>query len=125
MAKTEGRIRYLWQFDRLANVAEVFKLPSLRHVNTVNLTAPGVSDDPTPDIVVLSPKGNRFYVALRGPHPQTGAHASAGTTPGLGVVKITNRGANGSLTHVLHTNFVNPIDDSQESDPHGISARRK
>lgn len=125
MAKTEGRIRYLWQFDRLANVAEVFRLPSLRHVNTVDLTASGVASDPTPDIVVLSPIGNRFYMALRGPKPQTGAHAAAGTTPGLGIVSITNRGADGSLTRVLHTSFVNPIDDSQESDPHGITMRQK
>jgi hypothetical protein len=125
MGKTEGDVKYLWQFDRLANVAEVFRLPSKQHVRTVDLTAGGASGDPTPDIVALSPKGDRFYVALRGPKPQTGAHAAVGSTPGLGIVALSDQGAGGSLSHVLATSFSNPIDGSQESDPHGCTARLK
>jgi hypothetical protein len=93
MALTTNR-RYLWQFDRLANKAEVFRTPSTKFVcpppgtsgtpvpvGTVNLVTPGVSDDLienslSPDIVATSPLGNRFYLALRGPKPQTGAHAA-------------------------------------------------
>ena len=61
MVKTEGNVKYLWQFDRLANVAEVFRLPSKKHVNTVDLTASGVSSDPTPDLGALAPHGTRIY----------------------------------------------------------------
>jgi hypothetical protein len=125
MGLTSGSVRYLWQFDRIANVAEVFRLPSTQHVRTVDLTASGVSTDPTPDLVDASPRGDRFYVALRGPKPQTGAHASVGTTPGLGIVTITDGGANGSLTHVLRTSWPSPVNSSEESDPHGICVRRK
>jgi hypothetical protein len=114
--------RFLWQFDRLANEAQVFnprKNPP-RHVGRVDLITPGLTTDPTPDIVDLSPKGNRFYVALRGPQPQTGAHASAGNTPGLGIVSLRRNGRTGALTHVLRTTFTNPITGAEESDPHGL-----
>jgi hypothetical protein len=117
--------RYLWQFDRLANEAQIFDTnedpPAL--VTTVDLVTDGVSDDPTPDLVDVSPSGSIFVVALRGPSPQTGAHASDGTTPGLGIVEITDGGAGGRLTHVLPTTFENPLDGSEESDPHGAAVR--
>jgi DNA-binding beta-propeller fold protein YncE len=119
MAITAGG-HYLWQFDRLANVAEIYRLPSGRHAFTVDLTATGVSSDPTPDLVALSPIGNRIYAALRGPKPQTGAHASMGSTPGLGIVNISHGGAYGGLFAILPTEFRNPEDGSEESDPHGI-----
>lgn len=125
MGKTMGTIRYLWQFDRMANVAEVFRLPSGRHVATIDLTETSASHDPTVDLVSLSPQGDRFYATLRGPKPQTGAHAAHGETPGLGIVTITQDGASGSLSHVLATSFTNPLDDSEESDPHGITVRRR
>jgi hypothetical protein len=115
--------RFLWQFDRLANEAQVFdprKKGQPRHVGRVDLTAPGLTTDPTPDIVDLSPRGNRFYVALRGPQPQTGAHASAGNTPGLGIVSLHGNGRTGAMTSVLRTTFENPITKQEESDPHGL-----
>ncbi|MGH9719723.1 MAG: hypothetical protein ACRD8O_05890, partial [Bryobacteraceae bacterium] len=116
---------YLWQFDRLANVAEVYRLPSFRHMSTVDLRATGLSADPTPDLVALSPRGDRIYVALRGPKPQTGAHASVGISPGLGIVEISHGGAYGNLMSILPTAFRNPADGSEESDPHGICVRLK
>ena len=116
---------YLWQFDRLANLAEVYRLPSGRHTSTVYLTDTGVSSDPTPDLVVLSPRGDRIYAALRGPKPQTGAHAAVGSTPGLGIVELSHGGAYGSLTSILRTTLRNPVDGSEESDAHGICARLK
>jgi hypothetical protein len=114
--------RFLWQFDRLANEAQVFdpRRSPPRHVGRVDLTAAGLTSDPTPDIVDLSPRGNRFYVALRGPQPQTGAHASAGNTPGLGIVSLRDNGRTGAMTGVLRTTFTNPITGLEESDPHGL-----
>jgi hypothetical protein len=111
---------YLWQFDRLANTAEVYKLPGGRHVQTVDLKAGGASSDPTPDLAALSPLGNRIYITLRGPRPQTGAHASEGSTPGLGIVTLRGTGSRGSLERVLRTTLRNPEDGGEESDPHGI-----
>ena len=121
MAVTPGA-RYLWQFDRLANEAQIFDLkanPPAR-LGQVDLTARGASDDPTPDIADLSPRGDRFYVALRGPLPQTGAHASQGSTPGLGIVSLKGRGRSGALTQVLRTQNVSPA-GAEESDPHGVA----
>jgi hypothetical protein len=120
MILTAGPVRYLWQLDRIANVAEVFRLPSRQHVATVSLLGPA-SVDPTPDLGALSPRGDRFYVALRGPQPQTGAHAATGSSPGLGIIQLTANGANGRLSHVLPTSFVSPANGSEESDPHAAA----
>lgn len=125
MALTECRFTYLWQFDRLANVAEVFKVPSLLHAGTVDLTASGLSADPTPDLAAASPWGNRIFVSPRGPKPQTGAHASVGISPGLGIIELGRGGREGSLEHILPTYFANPVDGAEESDPHGICIRLK
>jgi len=116
--------RFLWAFDRLANKAQVFSTKSdpPRRLGEVDLVAPFAAD-PTPDIVDISPRFDRFYAALRGPLPQTGAHASAGTTPGLGIVTLRGNGHTGHLSHVLRTTFTNPVDGSEESDPHGVAVR--
>jgi hypothetical protein len=137
MVLTTNR-RFLWQFDRLGNVAEVFRVPAARftcpppglegtpeHVGTVSLVAPGVSADPTVDLGAASPLGDRIYVALRGPKPQTGAHAAVGSTPGLGIVTLRQGGRTGGLTHILPTSFINPMDGSEESDPHAAFIRLK
>ena len=58
---------------------------------------------------------------LRAPAPQTGAHASVGSTPGLGIVSLRGRGRHGALTHVLRTTFPNPLTGAEESDPHGLA----
>ena len=115
---------YLYSFDRLANEVEVHRAGDLAHVVSIPLAGP-LSSDPTPDIATLSPMGNRIYVALRGPNPQTGAHASAGVTPGLGIFTITHAGVWGSLTAIGRTAFTNPINNGEESDPHGITVRLK
>jgi hypothetical protein len=130
--------RYLWQFDRLGNRAEVFRLSNFkrtcapfgldgtpRHIGTVNLVTPGVSLDPTPDLGAVSPLGNRIYIALRGPKPQTGAHAAQGQTPGLGIIDLWQAGRTGELSQVLRTTFPNPVDGSEESDPHAAYVRLK
>lgn len=116
---------YLWVFDR-TDVAEVYRVPTGRHMNSVDLRTSGVSAKPTPDLVALSPLGNRFYMALRGPKPQTGSpHVATGETPGLGILTLSRGGAFGTLTHVFRTTLQNPIDRSEESDPHGVTVRLK
>ncbi len=117
-----GNGYYIWAFDRLANVLEVYRSFDFKYVHTINLVSP-LSSDPTPDIVALSPLGNRVYIALRGPQPQTGAHASAGDTPGLGIMSVTDGGASGQMTHIHQTNYRNPVNGTEESDPHGVVVR--
>lgn len=137
MVMTTNR-RYIWQFDRIANVAEVFRIPegrfacaprgfaeTPRHVGTVSLAAPGITEDATIDLGAPSPLGNRIYVAMRGPKPQTGAHAAVGSTPGLAIIELAQEGRTGKLTHALRTSFINPIDGSEESDPHAAFIRLK
>ncbi len=126
---------YLWQMDRIRNNAEVFDTATFPAIaNTIDLTATGVcgttlgatgSNDPTPDLLDISPEGNRVYVALRGPFPLTISHAAAGTCPGLGIIKVTEGGKQGSLIAVLPTFQSNFAGTKNLSDVHGAAVRRK
>ena len=115
---------YLYSFDRLANVLEVHRTGDFEHVSSIPLES-SFSSDPTPDIVYLSPTGDRIFMALRGPRPQTGAHASAGITPGLGILTLTEGGTWGSITALGRTTYRNPVDGGEESDPHTVNVRLK
>jgi hypothetical protein len=101
---------YLHQFDRVRNNVRTIHMGSTSVQNEYSLTTENVcgattgavgSNDPTPDLLALSPHGNRFYVALRGPNPLSISHAAVGSCPGLGIVEITDGGKSGKLTHVL------------------------
>jgi hypothetical protein len=117
-----GRGRYLWAFDRAANLAEVFETTTGEHLGTVDLVGP-LSDDPTPDLSDLSPGGSRMFVALRGPNPLSGdPHVSTGSTPGLAVVRLTAGGRRGEIAAIV------PISNRdaagvERADPHGIAVR--
>lgn len=116
--------RFVWMLDRAANLAEVFDGATGARVNTVDLWSSD-SADPTPDLGVLAPSGNRIFVSLRGPMPLTGdPHAATGSTPGLGVVDVTQGGRDGFLKAVA------PITNRdaagvERADAHGIALRRK
>jgi hypothetical protein len=116
--------RYLWVLDRASNVAEVFDVASGAHVDTAVLTS-SASDDPTPDLADISPAGNRLFVSLRGPNPLSGdPHVATGTTPGLGVVQLTEGGRTGSLKSVVR--ISNPdAAGTERADAHGIRVRLK
>lgn len=68
-------------------------------------------------LFALSPHGKGVDVALRGPP------ASAGATSGWGILPVTHGGALGERTPVYPTRFRNPVNGSEESDPHGIAVR--
>lgn len=116
--------RYVWMFDRAANAAEIFEAASGERINRVDLIS-DESDDPTPDLVVAAPSGNRLFVCLRGPNPLSGdPHASTGSTPGLGVIQIEANGRSGHLKRVLR--ITNPdAAGIERADPHGIELRLK
>ena len=120
--------RYVWVFDRGMRVAEVFDTssrPARRsHVNTIALAHPS-SDRPTPDIADISPSGNWIFVSLRGPNPLSGSpHAATGSTPGLGVIQVTQGGKGGVLKSVVR---ISNIDTAgvERADAHGIRVRLK
>jgi hypothetical protein len=114
--------RYVWMFDRAGNVAEVFDAESGARVSTVALASQH-SADPTPDLAVVSPSGNRIFVALRGPVPLSGdPHASTGTTPGLGVIQVTTGGTSGVMKAIAPISNVDGA-GVERADAHGIALR--
>jgi DNA-binding beta-propeller fold protein YncE len=117
-----GRGRYLWVMDRHANVAEIIDARTGQWVNTVAL-AGEVSDDPAPDLVDRAPAGNRLFVALRGSVPLSGdPHNARGTTPGLGIIQLTQGGRSGKLAAVVP--LTNPLQQpGQAPDAHGLRVR--
>jgi hypothetical protein len=118
-----ARDRYLWVMDRHANVAEIIDVQSGEWVNTVVLAGP-LSADPAPDLIDASPTGNRLFVALRGPVPLSGdPHNATGTTPGLGIIQVTEGGTDGRLMAVVPLTNMNQ-QPGQAPDAHGLRVRR-
>lgn len=117
--------RYLWVADRAANSVIVVNTKTDRVVNEIAL-AGKVSDDPAPDLFALSPDGNRVYVTLRGPNPLTGNNPAVnnakGSTPGLGVIRVTADGRHGVLQAVFP---ISNVDSGgvERADPHGVAMR--
>lgn len=116
--------RYLWVMDRHQGVAEILEVRSGKRVNTVNLAGP-VSADPAPDLVDVAPSGNRLFVALRGPVPLSGdPHNATGSTPGLGVIQLTQAGRSGKLMAVVPMTNANQ-QSGQAPDAHGLRVRQR
>lgn len=92
--------RFLWVADRASNLVDVVGTNTDSLVNQIPLAGP-VSDDPAPDLLALSPSGNRIYTTLRGPNPLTGNNPTLnnakGSTPGLGVIRVEQARMNGTL----------------------------
>jgi hypothetical protein len=114
--------RYLWVLDRHDNVAEIFDTATNAHVRTFNLVS-SLSADPTPDLVDITPSGNRMLVSLRGPLPLSGdPHAATGSTPGLMVLQITAGGANAQVKSITPISNVD-AGGVERADTHGIRVR--
>jgi len=124
VAKTHGG-KYVWFFDRLANVVEIFRADDGIYKQTVNIANPNLSVDPTPDLVGESPDGRFVYASLRGPNPLSGdPHASLGTTPGLMVIEVMNDGRDLAVRGIARISNVD-AGGVQRADGHGIRVRRK
>ena len=119
---TTKQQRYVWMFDRAANVAEVFDAASGARVNTVALVSTH-SSDPTPDLAVVSPDGSRIFVSVRGPVPLSGdPHASTGSTPGLAVIQVTSGGRGGFVKAIARISNIDAA-GVERADAHGIALR--
>ena len=117
--------RYLWVADRAANLIVVIDTATDMVVNEISL-AGEVFTDPAPDLLGLSPSGNRVYVTLRGPNPLTGnnpqVNNAMGQTPGLGVIRVKRGGRSGILRAIFP---ISNIDNNgtERADAHGVAVR--
>ena len=86
-------------------------------VNRFSLVGPA-GGDPAPDLLDPSSSGNRVFASLRGPQPAIGGHNAIGSTPGLGVIQVTEDGRVGRLIGVVPVPGV-----LGPPDPHAINVR--
>jgi DNA-binding beta-propeller fold protein YncE len=115
--------RHLWVADRAANRIVVVDARVDRPVGEIRLDG-ALSTDPSPDLLAVSPAGNRVFVTLRGPTPLSGdPHASTGSTPGVGVLRVEQGGRTGTLQAIAR--ITNPAGTAERADPHGIAVRRR
>ncbi|WP_277128264.1 hypothetical protein [Chlorogloeopsis fritschii] len=116
--------RFVWVGDRVANKIEVISVNSNTRINTIDLV--GVhSKDPAPDLMDIAPSGKLVFTSLRGPNPLSGdPHVSTGSTPGLGIVEVTEGGKSGMMKGIVP---ISNIDSSnvERADAHGIRVRIK
>lgn len=120
--------RFLWVADRAANRIIVVNTETGSVINEIKLLGTA-SKDPAPDILGISPDGNRIYVTLRGPKPLTGNNAqlnnAQGQTPGLGVIQVKQGGKDGILKTVFPVSNFDSTDNEERADPHGLAVRRR
>jgi len=118
--------RFLWVADRAANRIEVVDTSADSVVNQINLIG-SVSSDPAPDLMDISPSGNRIFVALRGPNPLTanvaGVNNAVGNTPGVGVIRVEQSGKHGVLQAIAPISHI--VDGVERADPHALRVRLK
>ncbi|MGQ0430237.1 MAG: YncE family protein [Gammaproteobacteria bacterium] len=123
MVLTGRKGRYLWVFDRHADMIEVFATADDRHVGSIALNG-ALTSNAAPDISDISPAGDLVFVALRGPTPLSGdPHNARGDTPGLGVVRVGDGGRGGELSGIVRFSNVG-ADGVERADPHGLRVRR-
>ncbi|MGH7555702.1 MAG: hypothetical protein ACREMQ_22100 [Longimicrobiales bacterium] len=116
--------RHIWVMDRHANLAEVISTARATRVNTVSLAGP-LSSDPAPDLIDVSPAGDRMFFALRGPTPLSGdPHIATGSTPGLGIIEVDQDGKNGRLLAILRVTNVD-AGGVGRADAHAVRVRVK
>jgi hypothetical protein len=117
--------RYLWSADRAGNNIEIIDTLTNLSVNAIELAGP-VSDDPAPDLMDASPDGAYVFVGTRGPNPLSGndktVNNAKGSTPGVGVIKVTDDGKGGQFVGVAR--ITNMKDGKETADTHGIAVRK-
>lgn len=126
-ADTHGAVltkeeRYLWVADRGRNFLFVVDTARDVVVNRIYL-AGGVSSDPTPDLLALSPNGSHVFVSLRGPNPLSAdPHVSTGSSPGVGIIKVLADGRDGRFESVARVTNIDAA-GVERADVHAMSIR--
>ena len=117
--------RYVWSADRAGNEIEIIDSLDNLSVGSIDLNGP-FSGDPAPDLLDVSPGDAYVFVGLRGPNPLTGnakeMNNAQGSTPGVGVIKVTEDGKSGQFVGVAR--ITNLKDGKETADPHGLAVRK-
>ena len=114
--------KYLWIADRGRNFLWVVDTDTDQIVNTIQLVT-DLSDDPTPDLLAVSPNGSHAFMSLRGPNPLTAdPHVSTGSTPGVGVLRVTRGGRSGVFESIAPVSNVDAT-EVQRADVHAMTLR--
>jgi hypothetical protein len=114
---------YVWVADRHADVIEILATGDDTRVATLSLNGP-LSDNAAPDLADISPRGDRVFVAFRGPTPLSGdPHNATGSTPGVAVLEVTENGRNGRVAGLIRLTNVG-ADGVERADPHAVRVRR-
>jgi DNA-binding beta-propeller fold protein YncE len=117
-------LKYLWIADRGRNFVFVVDTTTDEIVNRIPLVG-DLSDDPTPDLIALSPNGSHAFASLRGPNPLTAdPHVSTGTTPGVGVLKVLAGGRHARFEAIAPVTNVDTA-GIERADVHAMTIRRK
>ena len=116
--------KYLWVADRGRNFLWVIDTTTDLIVNTIPLKG-ALSDDPAPDLLFASPNGSHAFMSLRGPVPLTAdPHVSTGSTPGVGVLKVTESGRNARFESIARVSNVDST-GVELADVHALVIRIK
>jgi DNA-binding beta-propeller fold protein YncE len=114
--------KYLWIADRGRNFIWVVDTAVDEIVNQIFLAGP-VSKDPTPDLVAVSANGSHAFMSLRGPNPLTAdPHVSTGSSPGVGVIKVTQGGRSGIFEAVAPVSNID-AGGVERADIHAMTLR--
>jgi len=114
--------RYLWIADRGRNFLWAVDTATDEIANIIPLEGE-VSDDPTPDLVMVSPNGSHAFLSLRGPNPLTAdPHVSTGSTPGVGILKVMEGGRNAAFEAVAPATNVDAL-GVERADVHALTLR--
>jgi hypothetical protein len=116
--------KFLWVADRGRNFLWVVKTETDEIVNRIFLMG-GISSDPTPDLLAISPDFTHIFMSLRGPIPLTAdPHVSTGSTPGVGVMKVKENGRDGVFESVAPMSNVD-AGRIERADAHALAIRLK
>jgi DNA-binding beta-propeller fold protein YncE len=121
-----GDGRFLWVADRAANRIVVVDTRSDTVVNEIEL-AGALSTDPAPDLMDISPTGDRVFISLRGSVPLTEndpiANNAFGTTPGLAIMQVEEDGRQGVLQAIAR--ISHRVQGVERADPRALRVRIK
>lgn len=116
--------KYLWIADRGRNFLWVVDTRTDEVVNRIQLVNE-LTEDPTPDLLSVSPKGSHVFMSLRGPVPLTAdPHVSTGTTPGIGVLKVLAGGRSARFESIARISNVDTT-GTERADVHASTVRVK
>ena len=113
--------RFLWVVERFGNnmtIVDTSNNSVLDHFSLVN----PFSNDPTPDLLDISPDEKYIFMSLRGPNPLTGNNPAfnnaAGSTPGVGIIRVQQGGKRGRFIALLPISRI--VGGVERADPHGL-----